>query len=399
MEKIDSQVESSFQERYISLRDRMNERGQVLTENNPLYNEAVQLLFDAVVAGPQEKEMATTSYSLVNRFKPITPTLPEAIEERLFEIFGAVSQFTHEVENSSCTSCAMAFLRYVLPTGVAWDLQESQITNYVKIGKALHNHLQESIEKQKSCMSEEDTENLEQEVWNYQAFSSNEVVGYFDLKIMSALPSRQIPENTVEFFRERLTALQNELTPQKPRVGAIIHCRDYTYALIIFDTIRGREFVFFDSHGNGKLNGGNTNAYAKYTFSLETMAKFLAQLLPYKPLEVDSDVLAAIQTSGERASLESEANKYICYVIDLKDNQAPVLVEDDPQEKNKIEEREEPISTAEVEPSDPSKGESDPSSRIHFFALGFFALCAAACLYTYRHSLMSCVTIQFTLPY
>lgn len=407
---------SPLQKKYDSLVHRMNGGGPHLVEGAPLYDEAIALLFESAVAGSEERDMARNCYALVNRFTPVTALLPDKIDqERIVTIFGNKSQFTGEAQNSSCTSCAMAFLRYVLPMGVAWDLQGSQVSNYVDIGKALYDQLRESIEKQKKLLSEEEMRNLGESFIHYQAFSTHEVAQYYDLGIISALPARQLPENILDFFRNELDNLERMLTPERKRVGVTIHCRDYTYSLVLFDTPKGREFVFFDSHGKAELHRGNPNAYIKYTFSRETMARFLAELLPHKPLDVDPLVLEDIIALGGSDELEGEANKYICYLMDLQagsevreeefdfgsswvvldqsrlggTTSTPIISQTSRRggsgSRDSIE-----TSFPSTLPRDGGKG-PNPPSRINFLAIGLFALFALG-LYTYRKPIMNVIT-------
>lgn len=410
---------SQFQRQYDSLVHRMNGGGPHLVEGCDLYHEAIELLFASTVAAsrdPSERDMARLFYDQVNRFTPVTVGLPDEVDlERVSTIFGNKSQFSGESHNSSCTSCAMGFLRYVLPMGVAWDLRDSQVSNYVDIGRALYAHLRESIEKQKGLMSPEDIASLGESFVHYQAFSSHDIAEYYGLRIIEALPARQLPENTLQHFRAELAALSGMLSPQRKRIGVTIHCRDYTYALIIFDTPKGREFVFFDSHGKAELNG-NPNAYVKYTFSLDAMARFLVALLPHQPLDLDDSTLADIRRQGGSAALESEANKYICYVMDLKAGEGLVEEEDlgeswvtlgasttraggalDASRRlpspevvhGKIPPL--PHSSATSHGGGGGGGGATPPSRINSFSLVLLALLGAS-LYIYRKPLMNMIT-------
>lgn len=407
---------SRLQGQYDSLVHRMNGGGPHLVEGRDLYHEVIQLLFASVVAAaqnPHEKNITRQFYAQVNRFTPKTVGLPAEVDlRRVITIFGNKSQFSGEAHNSSCTSCAMGFLRYVLPMELAWDLRDSQVSSYVDIGKALYAHLRKSIEKQKALMDEETIRGLGESFIHFQAFSSHDIADYYDLRIIGAQKARQLPEDTLGHFRAELAALSEMLTPEGKRIGVAIHCRDYTYALIIFDTPKGREFVFFDSHGNTALNEGNPNAYIKYTFSLEEMARFLATLFPHQPLELDASALADVKGQGGSAELESEANKYICYVMDLKPGEGVVLEE--LGESWEVIERSTVVggalessrrsSSPKVAPiktsqhSSPASrggveggGGSTPPSRINPFSIILLALLGAS-LYIYRKPIMNMIT-------
>lgn len=125
----------------------------------------------------------------------------------------------------------------------------------------------------------------------------------------------------------QLTQLEAQLSPAKKCIGATIHCQEKTYALAIFDTPRGREFVFFDSHGNAEVNGGNTNAYVKHTFNKEAMAGVLAQVMPFHPVgEAEQQQVYASYRDGflgEQdpldviARMNRENNPFILYQMDV----------------------------------------------------------------------------------
>ncbi len=252
-----------------------------IIEGTDLHQRVIGLFTEVAMSG--DNLLARECGRLLDRFA-IPMAIPEHVEypEAVRTFYGVGSQYS-DGQNSSCTSCAQAFLRNVLPIGIAWDLTTEQITSFVSMGKALYF----ALIKQADAIRQEDHENLGDSFILHQAFSAHEISGQYGLHFIKAHGERFLDidlrdGSLVPFFMGQLTQLEAQLSPAKKCIGATIHCQEKTYALAIFDTPRGREFVFFDSHGNAEVNGGNTNAYVKYTFNKEAMAGVLAQVMPFQ---------------------------------------------------------------------------------------------------------------------
>lgn len=440
---------SSILARYENLEARINAPRADLTEGSELYQSTLQLFFEAT---QQDEKIGRECSRLLGRFSPIQPTLPPgnkgniSIETR----FASISQYNKiefsddgreprilkETEtDSSCTSCSQAFLRNILPLGLAWDITSEQLTNFIVIGKGLHNVLQKQVRE----LARQELEaiaglNLPQgareereERVLHQAFSTPEIIEQYGLKLVGEpFPKGEkvLGEEGKVFFTGLLTSLEEAMNKSKEkRIGATIHCSGKTYALALFTTPRGTEYVFFDSHGSPSLNEEKSNAFVKYTFKSSEMIEFLCTMLPYTRIEpdVEKDL-----TEPKKKEMLDEMNSFICYVIELDEKgilaESPSASASDiatvppagqnspnqrsprsgkaepavPPEKfpHKIEDSTHLNNSKTVEPlsgDDHGKGEVSQPSRIHFVALGFFALFLAA-LYSYSKPLTDLIT-------
>ncbi|MCB1072032.1 MAG: hypothetical protein KDK96_02905 [Chlamydiia bacterium] len=297
-----------------------------IAEGTVLHQRVIGLFTEVAMNG--DNLLARECGRLLNRFV-IPMVMPDRIDrpEEVRTLYGVGSQYS-DGSNSSCTSCAQAFLRNVLPLGIAWDLTTEQITSFVDMGKGLYF----ALIKQAEMIREQDRGNLGESFILHQAFSAHEISGQYGLHFMGAHPERFLDielatGSLVPFFMRQLTQLEEQLSPLRKSIGATIHCQEKTYALAILDTERGREFVFFDSHGNPELNGGNPNAYVKYTFNREAMARALAQVMPFHPVgELEQQQVRQSHEEGLLggqdpldviARMNRENNPYILYQMDV----------------------------------------------------------------------------------
>ncbi|MCB1082243.1 MAG: hypothetical protein KDK63_03765 [Chlamydiia bacterium] len=176
-----------------------------------------------------------------------------------------------------------------------------------------------SEEKEKEKEKEKENANLspceDDAFLRHQAFSFHEIADKYGLDCIGAHNERFLEQGN--FFDKQLEQLESCLNETTTRIGATIHCQEKTYALIIFDTEFGREYVFFDSHGNTKVNGvGNDKAYVKYTFDRSEMAKVLSQVMPY----YKADTRGTNATESQTLSIEREQNPYILYKMELTEH-------------------------------------------------------------------------------
>ncbi|MCB1115553.1 MAG: hypothetical protein KDK71_03690, partial [Chlamydiia bacterium] len=130
----------SFSERLDVLQQRIREtspKDKDLVEGGQLHR-AVLKLFKHVVKANSNDPLIPQFGELLDCFH-IDVIKPDQVSDKkeVRTIYGEVSQYS-DGNNSSCTSCAQAFLRNVLPLGLAWDLQPCQITSFVKLGRALY---------------------------------------------------------------------------------------------------------------------------------------------------------------------------------------------------------------------------------------------------------------------
>lgn len=277
-----------------------------LGEGGELHQRVVAL-FGEVVYTNSSDPLAHDCGRLLNRFHMVE-VVPESVDERslIRTIYATESQY-QDGPNSSCTSCAQAFLRNVLPLGIAWDLQTEQITEFVRIGKALYFALLKIAEHN----LQEDRANLGQSFIMHQAFSIDEVASNYGIKVLGAHEERALGGE--EFFKGQLEQLEAWMTEnRRDKIGATIHCQEKTFALAIFNTSFGKEYVFFDSHGNCAVNGPeNPHAYVKYTFDRNAMAEVLSGVLPFHRVEVPDLTASAVE------QIEREQNPYILYRVEV----------------------------------------------------------------------------------
>lgn len=300
-----SSTTTNYRERYQEL------SGEILQLNGcPAGDDLcsrVTTLFYEVAESKQGGDLVKDCADLIDRLE-ICREKPETIEnpEEMRTIFGSISQFSEE-SNSSCTSCAQAFLRSVLPLGMAWDVTSEQVTSFIKMGLGYFYALHAQAIGEDTALQGD----------YHAAFSTPEICSEYGLKLGPAHSERvlEIDLETgtlVPFFAGQLNQLANGLSSEKTGVGATIHCHGNTYALAIFDTHHGREYVFFDSHGNSALNQGNNNGYIKYTFSLEVMATFLAEVMPFWFVEHREGM-----SQEQQGEIERDNNSYILYPLEL----------------------------------------------------------------------------------
>ena len=151
----------------------VNQRGASasLCEGAELHQRVVGL-FTAVAETREDPCLAYDCGHLLNRFV-VPMSMPDsgADLEAVQTICGAISQYS-DGDNSSCTSCAQAFLRSILPLGLAWGLTPDQVTGFVQMGKGLHFALLKQVQHfYEECRAE-----LGEDFTLPQAFSVEPVV-------------------------------------------------------------------------------------------------------------------------------------------------------------------------------------------------------------------------------
>ncbi|QVL57486.1 MAG: hypothetical protein KFB93_08955 [Simkaniaceae bacterium] len=320
---------SVFRGRYDRLFEEVNRVSHEgsIHERADLHRSAIALFTEVAMSG-EDCFLTQDCGRLLNRFVfPVA--MPDQIDrpEAVRTIYGVGSQYS-DGSSSSCTSCAQSFLRNVLPLGIAWDLTTEQVTSFIDMGKGLYFALLKQAEAYRSQFDEE----LGPDYILHQAFSVHDICGQYGLHLIKDHRERFLDidlrdGSLVPFFMGQLAQLEGLLSPEKISIGATIHCQEKTYALAILDTPRGREFVFFDSHGNAEVNGRNPNAYVKYTFSKEAMAEILAQVMPFHPVgEFEQGQVHQSHREGllgEQNPLEviarmnRENNPFILYQMDV----------------------------------------------------------------------------------
>ena len=387
------QMQPNFRQRYEELLFRINEAASQgpVNEGTELHH-AVLELFNAVVTSKSEQALGRECGRLLNRFT-IAQVMPEHIDapHAVQTIYGVGSQYS-DGDNSSCTSCAQAFLRNILPLGIAWDLTTEQVTGFIEMGKGLYF----ALLKQAAMIRQQDHENLGDHFVLHQAFSAHEISQQYGLHFMRAHDQRLLDidayGSTVPFFEDQLQQLEAQLSPERKSIGATIHCQEKTYALAIFDTVHGREFVFFDSHGNAELNNQNPNAYVKYTFDRRAMAQVLSLVMPFHPAEEWSrnQVLLSHQEGlldGQKpevviARINRENNPYILYQMDVAERGVLAEVYSD------VSEIIEDVVTGQTPKEDINPKHSEVEKTNY---LAWAILCAAA-LVVFRNRLISIIT-------
>ncbi|MCB1116671.1 MAG: hypothetical protein KDK71_09405, partial [Chlamydiia bacterium] len=472
----------NIQERYNRLLPLVNADGADLTEGHELHRLAVSLFYEAT---HQDTSLGHECGCLLNRFTPVRPELPERVDPNAVETkFGTINQYQkiefdrdgnplrilEETEaDSSCTSCAHEFLRSVLSMGLAWDITPEQLTDYVVMGKGLHNVLQkqvrflanEDLEKLTQSMLPAEAKALRENFVIHQAFSTPEINEKYGLGIagdpfpLGGNETKILTENVSPFFDGLMKHLEDAmLSHGHQRIGATIHHAGKTYALALFDTVRGREYVFFDSHGRGDLHGGNSSAFVKYTFNRTEMVRFLCTMMPYTPLDVEASTAESL-SADQRAGILRETNAFICYVMDLNEQgilgvtppqsppgspdplgmssfvdltsvdegtPVPTTLDSPPPSGSEVvsidrteglgassfvmvpgTEPQPPVTSQLESGMSPGEGSgegggSESPSRIHHYAIGLFILIVAAAAYKYRKPIMQQIT-SFTTKF
>jgi hypothetical protein len=199
-------------------------------------------------------------------FSPIR-TIPEGQIPKtslVKRLDGSLNQFEFGGKgDNACTMICLEFLRYVLGAELSFD----------GLAHMMNEILQSGIGKYQSALTANPTIMLQ--------LGPNPMLSPSEINIRRTYPGitsarpvyASISEDSVGFFEKLLK------DTSKTRSGALITCRDYTYAIAA--NPENGEFLFYDSHGVQKIKG----AYVLCFSSPEKLAYYLAQRFPYDKTE------------------------------------------------------------------------------------------------------------------